>query len=199
MVPRPSPCATSSRTGIQKGYDAFWGGGNVDPESVVRSLQPLANAQAIADFLATLKPATDAQKAALATAQQYASMVEQSRLLMSLQVASGAGVVGSDRDPGLLDGGAVFRHRPLRRVEHRWSSPPSPSARCRSRSRSFSFSSSACPIPACSRCRPPRSSRQSSTSTSSHGPRALQPRRRPQPTRGVDLGGHRVDPFDKAS
>ena len=50
---------------------------------------PLANAQGISDFLATLKPTTDAQKAALATANQYASMVEQSRLLMSLQIAAG--------------------------------------------------------------------------------------------------------------
>ena len=37
---------------------------------------------------ATNKKATDAQKAALASANQYASMVEQSRLLMSLQVAA---------------------------------------------------------------------------------------------------------------
>ncbi len=43
----------------------------------------------MSDFLATLEPKTDAQKQALATASQYASMVEQSRLLMSLQVASG--------------------------------------------------------------------------------------------------------------
>ena len=42
------------------------------------------------DFLATLQPKTmrDAQKQALATANQYDSMVEQSRLLMSLQVAN---------------------------------------------------------------------------------------------------------------
>ena len=48
----------------------------------------MANAQAQSDFLATLKPTTDAQKQALATANLYNSMVEQSRLLMSLQVAS---------------------------------------------------------------------------------------------------------------
>ncbi len=85
--PETKPLRDKLKEGIQKGYDAFWGGGNVDP-SLLSVAQPLAAAQAIADFLATLKPATDAQKAALATAQQYASMVEQSRLLMSLQVAS---------------------------------------------------------------------------------------------------------------
>ena len=42
----------------------------------------------MADYLATLQPETDAQKQALATANQYASMVEQTRLLTSLQVAS---------------------------------------------------------------------------------------------------------------
>ena len=49
---------------------------------------PLARAQALTDFLATLQPKTDAQKAALATANVYSGLVEQSRLLMSLQVAS---------------------------------------------------------------------------------------------------------------
>jgi hypothetical protein len=39
--------------------------------------------------LSALKPQTDVQKAGLATANLYASMVEQSRLLTSLQVASG--------------------------------------------------------------------------------------------------------------
>ena len=45
--------------------------------------------QEVSDYLATLQPKTDAQKAALATANQYASLFEQSRLLISLQIASG--------------------------------------------------------------------------------------------------------------
>jgi len=73
--------------GILKGYETFWGGGNVDP-NLLSVAVPLANAQGMSDFLATLQPKTDAQKQALATASQYASMGEQSRLLMSLQVAS---------------------------------------------------------------------------------------------------------------
>ena len=59
-----------------------------------------ANAQAISDFPVTLQPKTDAQKAALATANQYSSMVEQSRLLISLQVASEPSVICPYRDPG---------------------------------------------------------------------------------------------------
>jgi hypothetical protein len=85
--PETKPLRDKLKEGIQKGYDAFWGGAAVDP-SLLTVEAPLANAQAVADFLATLKPATDTQKAALATAQTYSSLVEQSRLLISLQVAS---------------------------------------------------------------------------------------------------------------
>jgi hypothetical protein len=85
--PETKPLRDKLKEGIQKGYDTFWGGGDVDP-SLLSVAAPLANSQAITDFLAMLKPTSDAQKAALATAQQYASMVEQSRLLISLQVAS---------------------------------------------------------------------------------------------------------------
>jgi hypothetical protein len=86
--PETKPLRDKVKDGIEKAYEAIWGGGTVDP-ALLTVGAPLANAQAVSDFLATLKPATDAQKAALATANQYASMVEQSRLLMSLQIASG--------------------------------------------------------------------------------------------------------------
>src|SRR5271157_2155294 len=59
--PETKPLRDKIKEGIQKGYDTFWGGGNVDP-SLLTVAQPLAAAQGIADFLATLKPATDAQK-----------------------------------------------------------------------------------------------------------------------------------------
>jgi len=86
--PETQPLRDKLRAGIIKGYQTFWGDGDVDPKALTVEM-PLANAQAISDFLATLKPQTDVQKAALTTANIYASMVEQSRLLMSLQVASG--------------------------------------------------------------------------------------------------------------
>ena len=86
--PETKPMRDKLKAGIVKGYETFWGGGAVDPEAMTVA-GPLANAQAISDYLASLKPQTDVQKAALATANTYASMVEQSRLLMSLQVASG--------------------------------------------------------------------------------------------------------------
>ena len=86
--PETKPMRDKLKEGIRKGYDTFWGGGDVDPAALTVE-RPLANAQAISDYLATLQPKTDAQKAALATAGLYSGMVEQSRLLMSLQVAAG--------------------------------------------------------------------------------------------------------------
>jgi hypothetical protein len=84
--PETKPMRDQLKAGIEKAYAAIWGGGGPVDLTVG---PPLANAQAVSDFLATLQPKTDVQKAALATANQYASMVEQSRLLISLQVASG--------------------------------------------------------------------------------------------------------------
>lgn len=85
--PETKPARDKLKAGIEKGYDTFWGGGDAAPDAL--TVGPvLVNAQGLSDFLATLKPATDAQKQALATANTYNSMVEQSRLLMSLQVAS---------------------------------------------------------------------------------------------------------------
>jgi hypothetical protein len=86
--PETKPLRDKLKEGIANAYQTFWGGGEIDPKALTVEV-PLARAQAISDFLATLQPKTDAQKAALATAGQYSSMVEQSRLLMSLQVAAG--------------------------------------------------------------------------------------------------------------
>ena len=48
----------------------------------------MAAMQELNAFLATLEPKTDVQKAALAKAGTYAGLVGQSRILMSLQLAS---------------------------------------------------------------------------------------------------------------
>jgi Protein of unknown function (DUF4239) len=81
------PARDRLKEGIEKAYAAIWGGGPIDP-ALLTVEAPLANAEAVSDYLATLQPKTDSQKAALAAANTYASMVEQSRLLISLQTAS---------------------------------------------------------------------------------------------------------------
>ncbi|HXE25974.1 MAG TPA: hypothetical protein VN637_13895 [Roseiarcus sp.] len=85
--PETKPVREKLKAGIVKGYETFWGAGGADPNLLTVG-PPLANAQAVTDYLLTLQPKTDAQKAALATANVYNGMVEQSRLLMSLQVAA---------------------------------------------------------------------------------------------------------------
>jgi hypothetical protein len=86
--PETKPFRDQLREGIERAYAAIWGGGSVDP-ALLTVAPALASAQGVSDFLATLQPKTDAQKAALATANLYASLVEQSRLLISLQIAAG--------------------------------------------------------------------------------------------------------------
>jgi hypothetical protein len=86
--PETKPARDKLKQGIVKGYETFRGGGEVD-SSALTVEGPLARAQALSDYLATLQPKTDAQKAVLATANLYNGLVEQSRLLMSLQVAAG--------------------------------------------------------------------------------------------------------------
>jgi hypothetical protein len=86
--PETKPLRDKVKDGIVKAHDAIWGGGEVDPKLFTVAV-PLANAQAASEFLATLEPKTDGQKAALSTANVYAGLVEQSRLLISLQIAAG--------------------------------------------------------------------------------------------------------------
>ena len=114
--PETKPARDKLKAGIVKGYETFWGGGDADP-NLLSAAVPLANAQAMSDFLATLQPKTDAQKQALATANQYNSMVEQSRLLMSLQVASPPVSWVLIAILVFLDARTVFRNRPVRREQ----------------------------------------------------------------------------------
>jgi hypothetical protein len=85
--PETKPVRDKLKEGIEKAYTAIWGGGKIDP-AMLTVEGPLQSALALADYLGTLQPKTDTQKAALATANTYAGMVEQSRLLISLQIAS---------------------------------------------------------------------------------------------------------------
>ena len=66
--PETKPVRDKLKAGIIKGYETFWGGAAADPKALTVEA-PLANAQAIVDYLGTLQPKTDAQKAALATRQ----------------------------------------------------------------------------------------------------------------------------------
>jgi hypothetical protein len=72
---------------MQQGYDTFWGVGQADPQaqSVAAAF---AGMKKMDQFLLSLTPKTDAQKQLLATASFNAGWIEQTRLLMSLQLAA---------------------------------------------------------------------------------------------------------------
>ena len=113
--PETQPLRDKLKAGIVKGYETFWGGGDVDPKALTVEA-PLANGQAISDFLATLQPKTDAQKAP----GDGGPVREHGRAIAIADLPPGgerAGVLVPHRNSCLLDGGIVFRHRPLRRAQ----------------------------------------------------------------------------------
>ena len=85
--PETKPARDKLKEAIVTGYETFWGGGKPDHDALTVGW-PLRNSQRMTDYLTSLQPKTEAQKQALATANQYAGMVEQTRLMTSLQVAS---------------------------------------------------------------------------------------------------------------
>lgn len=85
--PEAQPGRDGLRMAIQQGYDMFWGSGQADPkaQNVATALTGLKRMDR---FLLSLTPKTDAQRQLLATASINASWIEQTRLLMSLQLAA---------------------------------------------------------------------------------------------------------------
>ena len=93
--PETKPARDRLKEAAGHAYDAFWGGGAVDPK-LLTVAAPMEAWQATKAFLATLNPTTEAQKQAVASANALANQIEHGRILMSLQVASqpvGSGLV----------------------------------------------------------------------------------------------------------
>jgi hypothetical protein len=72
---------------LTRSYDLFFAGGDTDPEKLT-VVSAEADVWAMDEFLSSLNPTTPAQKEQLATASINASQIEQTRLLMSLQLAA---------------------------------------------------------------------------------------------------------------
>ena len=85
--PETKPARDKLKASVQASYDTFWGGGDPDPK-LLSVLHPLTFGKEAKAYLATLKPETDAQKQALASANVLTNQIEQGRILMDLQVAS---------------------------------------------------------------------------------------------------------------
>lgn len=85
--PDTKPARAALKDSLVRAYQLFWGGGDVDKSALTVAV-PLARLQTMNDFFGTLEPKTDTQKQALEKARGLVWSVTQSRLLMSLQVAS---------------------------------------------------------------------------------------------------------------
>jgi hypothetical protein len=85
--PEAKPIRDKWKEGLVRSHELFWGGGVVSPEQLsvataMKSLQPMK------DALQSLDAKTPEQKAAVASANSHFGLIETTRLLMSLQLAT---------------------------------------------------------------------------------------------------------------
>jgi hypothetical protein len=84
--PETKPARDRMKQAAQHAYDAFWGGGEVDPK-ILTVADALEEWQAAKIFLAHLNPTSEEQKQVLASANTLANQIEHGRVLINLQIA----------------------------------------------------------------------------------------------------------------
>jgi hypothetical protein len=88
LGPEAQPGRDGLRKAITQSYDRIWGHETADLSGMnVKSV--VAGGKILDQFLASLTPKTDAQKQALTTANAASTQIQQTRILMDLQLASG--------------------------------------------------------------------------------------------------------------
>jgi hypothetical protein len=88
LGPAAEPGREGLRKAITQSYNRIWGHETADFRDMdLKSV--VAGGKLLDQFLASLTPNTDAQKQALANANAAATQIQQTRILMDLQVASG--------------------------------------------------------------------------------------------------------------
>jgi hypothetical protein len=85
--PEAKPARGLMKEALTQGYDLFWRGADADPGQLKVEVA-LDHWGPVASALSTLDPKTPAQKDALAAAKANLALMEQTRLLMSLQLSS---------------------------------------------------------------------------------------------------------------
>jgi hypothetical protein len=87
--PETKPGRDGLRQAIRQSYEEVWGdsASGSQPDAGVKSI--LDGAKMLDRFMMSLSPKTDAQKQALSTANTAAAQINQTRLLMALQLAGG--------------------------------------------------------------------------------------------------------------
>jgi hypothetical protein len=85
--PETKPARDKLKESITQSYELFWHGAESDPSKLKVGVA-LKRWQLMSDFLNSLDPKTAAQKDAIASAKENLALMEQTRLLMSLQLSS---------------------------------------------------------------------------------------------------------------
>jgi hypothetical protein len=85
--PEAKPIRGALKQGLTESYELFWKGAHVDASELKVDV-PLGRFGPMFGLLKSLNATTDAQKEALAAAKLNLGLMEQTRLLMSLQLAS---------------------------------------------------------------------------------------------------------------
>lgn len=83
--PETKPVRDRLKNNLTRSYDLFWGGGDVDPQKLTAAAA-LAELRSLGDNLSALDPKTPAQRQAVSTANLNFAQIEQTRLMMSLQL-----------------------------------------------------------------------------------------------------------------
>jgi hypothetical protein len=85
--PETRPARDRMKEGVSQSYELFWRGGDADP-SQLKVDAALARWLPLEDYLNSLQPTSPAQSKALAAANTNFGLMEQTRIMMSLQLAS---------------------------------------------------------------------------------------------------------------
>ncbi len=85
--PEAKPLRDAWKNNLDKNVKLFWGGGDVDPSELHVS-KAMAGIQALRGAIHALDAKTPEQKDAVAGANAHLAQIEQTRLLMSLQLAN---------------------------------------------------------------------------------------------------------------
>jgi hypothetical protein len=85
--PETKPMRAAMRETISRSYQLFWHGGDGDPKQLTVAAM-LPGLRLLDAGVSAMHPETDAQKQLMSTIADHASGIEQTRLLMSLQLAS---------------------------------------------------------------------------------------------------------------
>ena len=72
---------------LVRSYETFWQGGDADPQKLTAAAA-MADLQPMGDYLDSLDPKTPEQKRAVSAAQAHFAPFEQTRLMISLQLAA---------------------------------------------------------------------------------------------------------------